>query len=226
MHYLERGLLIGADVTLMLLDNIAWMLWNTALALLPLLLAAWLFRRPEPGYARRVRWWLGVVAFLAFLPNAPYVLTDLVHLSEDVPAATTAWRMAYVTVPTYLAFCAVGFGAYVVSLIWLTRLLHARGWRARGIWMVEVGLHLACAFGIFLGRFIRFNSWDIVSHPGDVFAVSAQSLAQVPSMGFVAMFFVSLCVLYWPAKHIVIATVAYVRSGGHRHAHALADRYM
>lgn len=51
-----------------------WMVWNTVLALVPLALSITLF-----SPARRIRsvsWWVGLAAFFAVLPNAPYVLTD------------------------------------------------------------------------------------------------------------------------------------------------------
>src|SRR4029077_10976112 len=63
-----------------------WMGVNPVLALVPLGLAALLFRR---SMNRSPLWWLGVVAFVAFLPNAPYVLTDVIHLQGALRAATT-----------------------------------------------------------------------------------------------------------------------------------------
>src|SRR5215813_31019 len=58
-----------------------WMAWNTGLAAVPLVLALLLFRQ---GRRRTVPWWAGAVAFVAFLPNAPCVLTDVVHLLGDL----------------------------------------------------------------------------------------------------------------------------------------------
>src|SRR4029453_16226898 len=61
--------------------NRFWMLWNLILAAVPLLLAVPLFRHPG---RRGPGGWLGLGVVVLFLPNAPYVVTDLVHLRGDV----------------------------------------------------------------------------------------------------------------------------------------------
>ncbi len=58
-----------------------WMVWNTMLALVPLALSFTLF---SPGRrCRSMGWWFGFAVFVAALPNAPYVLTDVIHLVDD-----------------------------------------------------------------------------------------------------------------------------------------------
>ena len=64
------------------LGNGPWMTWNVALALLPLLAAVVLFGRDAAH--RSMLWWAGLVGLVLFLPNAPYVLTDVVHLPESL----------------------------------------------------------------------------------------------------------------------------------------------
>ena len=54
-------------------------IWNLFLALIPLLFSFYLFR---PSVSRSVIWWASLVIFIAFLPNAPYILTDTIHLLE------------------------------------------------------------------------------------------------------------------------------------------------
>lgn len=209
----------------MVVGNADWMTWNLVLALIPMYLAHRLFRRPSRSVGRPL-WWLGVAAFVFFLPNAPYVLTDLIHIPRDAAAANSYWHTAFVTVPMYAAFCAIGFGAYVVSLIWLGRMLHGRGWTQRSVAGVEIGLHAATAAGIYLGRFVRFNSWDIVLRPHEVALTVADAFSSIGPLAFTAVFFVATCALYWPSKHLIIAVVCYVRSGALRASPALVQRYM
>jgi uncharacterized membrane protein len=57
--------------------------WNLLLALVPLVLSMLLF---EDERTRGWFWWLGVGLFVAFLPNAPYALTDVIHLFERFDA--------------------------------------------------------------------------------------------------------------------------------------------
>ncbi len=147
------------------LENLPWMAWNTVLALVPLGLGLVLFGADR----QRTRWWwLGVAVFVAFLPNAPYVLTDVIHLQPDVQRAPTGVA-ALAVAATYGALFLVGFGAYAASLGLLRHRLDALG-RGTWKWPVEIGLHGLCAIGIFLGRVMRFNSWDVVVRPDDLLA--------------------------------------------------------
>lgn len=146
--------------------NAPWMVWNLCLAGIPFVLACALFvgdRRRLP-----VRWWIGVGAFVAFLPNAPYVMTDVVHLSSNVGAVSGSYGMMSAVLLQYGLFVAIGLAAYAGSLELLSRFLVRRGWQVHGIIAVQLVLHGVCAVGVLLGRFARFNSWDIGLQPDAV----------------------------------------------------------
>jgi uncharacterized membrane protein len=138
-----------------------WMAWNLTLALIPLVLALALFR---PGRRRGLGWWAGVVAFVGFLPNAPYVLTDVIHLVADVRHLHHPSALVYGVLPLYGVFFAAGFACYVVALGRLRRYLREEG-RPGLVWPSESGLHALAAVGVFLGRFDRLNSWDLLQRP-------------------------------------------------------------
>ncbi|MEL6816492.1 MAG: DUF1361 domain-containing protein, partial [Cyanobacteria bacterium J06598_3] len=144
--------------------SLYFMLWNTFLAVIPWILSCWLFRGKGSG-VRRVSWWIGLVVFVAFLPNAPYVLTDIIHLVRMIKEGASIWTITFILVPQYLIFMLLGTEAYVLSLINLGHYLQKQG-QARWVLSAELGLHALCAIGIYLGRFPRFNSWDIVTGPG------------------------------------------------------------
>jgi uncharacterized membrane protein len=136
---------------------------NLLLATVPFILAAFLF---VPQRARTAGWWIGVGAFVAFLPNAPYVLTDVIHLGEQARTTTTTVQVIALLVQ-YGILMATGLAFYGVCLAVVRRRLLLDGlahWR----WPVEIGLHAVCSIGIFLGRFLRLNSWDLVARPGEV----------------------------------------------------------
>jgi uncharacterized membrane protein len=144
------------------------MAWNLSLAALPLLLARRLFvpgRRPTAG------WWVGAAAFVALLPNAPYVLTDVIHLADAVRETESDVQVAFVLVPTYAAFFLAGFGCYVASVVLLERWLRGHGWGLPQLLGADVTVHALCAVGVFLGRVFRFNSWDLLARPHDVASV-------------------------------------------------------
>ncbi|MCB9440495.1 MAG: DUF1361 domain-containing protein [Mycolicibacterium sp.] len=159
-----------------------FLVWNLFLAWMPLLFAV--------GFATvRTRFWLLPlgVGWLAFLPNAPYLVTDLVHLSEGYEL----WR--HVLQYGFAAWTGIMLG--VVSM----RLVHQRLDREFGVlagWLTIVASVALCAVGVVIGRFQRWNSWDLVTRPDDVLAETLrwvrEPLAQVQSTGValaVAAFF-------------------------------------
>ncbi|WP_240039189.1 MULTISPECIES: DUF1361 domain-containing protein [Okeania] len=109
-------------------------------------------------------WWFCLLIFIAFLPNAPYVLTDIIHLDQDIRQSNSVWVLTLAVVPQYLLFMFIGFEAYVLSLINLGYYLQRQSW-SNFILGIELIIHCLSAIGIYLGRFKRFNSWDIVTNP-------------------------------------------------------------
>jgi uncharacterized membrane protein len=142
------------------------MAWNTVLALIPLGFAVFLFTGPR---ARRgPLWWLGCATFFAFLPNGPYVITDLIHLKGDALALSGKDVALVVLTMQYAAFVLVGVAAYAGSLELLRRHLIGRGWSPARTFVLELVLHGMCSVGVLLGRFARFNSWEVATRPHDI----------------------------------------------------------
>ena len=137
------------------------MTWNSVLAVLPAVAAVALFRYRDRWGAT---WGVGLVTFLLFLPNAPYVVTDLVHLRGDVLQASSDATVYAGILPLYGVFIALGFASYAASLhevrVWLRR-----SGRGQAIGVIELGLHSLCAVGVLLGRVARLNTWDTVTQP-------------------------------------------------------------
>lgn len=170
-----------------LVNNAGWMGWNLFLALVPLALARFLF-----GHRERPRWVLiaGGAVFVAFLPNAPYVLTDVLHLPSELAVTHGNHWLAAALVGQYLCLFATGFAAYVLSLVRLERWLTDHGTSRRTVLLVDLSLHALCAVGIVLGRVFRFNSWDVVTNPGGLL-----DLARVPQPRTFAVLFVLFTIL-------------------------------
>jgi hypothetical protein len=66
---------------------------------------------------KSILWWLGCVVFLLFLPNAAYILTDVIHLIIDIRKGYPLGVVAFVLIPQYLLFIGSGFAAYVIAII-------------------------------------------------------------------------------------------------------------
>jgi uncharacterized membrane protein len=148
-----------------------FMLWNLYLALVPVALAFVLFRKPT---RLGVAWWVGFGAWLLFLPNAPYVLTDVVHLVDDMHASNSH-ESAYAYLATYAVYVSVGLVSYVVSLQLFRRFLHRVSPR-RAVLPIMLVVHGLCVVAMYVGRFMRFNSWDAVLAPRTVWV----SVVRVP----------------------------------------------
>lgn len=170
--------------------------WNLFLAWIPLG-AALLARRLETHRHRRWSIPIVVLGWLAFFPNAPYILTDLMHLRTTGGA------------PLWLDVLMVGTAALTGLFVGLAslRLVHGVVARARAsAWQGWLFATLACfgaGFGVYLGRFLRLNSWDIVTRPGDVLAHAVETLTVDRAIAFTLMVGALLLVC-----HVVVTAVA------------------
>jgi uncharacterized membrane protein len=181
-------------------QNSAWMIWNTLLAWVPAVLALGLFTLARDARRGPV-WWGGAVLFVLFLPNAPYVVTDLVHLQTDVgragggPVVTTV-------LPVYAVLIASGFLAYYASLAQLRRYLTHHG-LGRYRTPVTLGLHAVVAVGIFLGRWSRLNSWEPVVHPRDALERTLLALTWADAPLLIAVMFVVTAAGHFVTRAVV-----------------------
>ncbi|NKZ10702.1 DUF1361 domain-containing protein [Mycolicibacterium septicum] len=135
-----------------------FLVWNLVLAWIPMVVAI------AFDLVERRLWLLPLgAAWLAFLPNAPYLVTDLVHLGEGYEL----WR--HVLQYGFAAWTGILLG--VVSLL----LVHQRlddEFGAFWGWLAVVLSVAACAVGVVIGRFQRWNSWDLVTQPDAVVAAT------------------------------------------------------
>jgi uncharacterized membrane protein len=135
-----------------------FLIWNLILAWIPLLLALLVYDRyrRSPNVLRLLP---AAALWLLFLPNAPYIVTDFVHLSagsrpplwyDGVELSAFAW------VGMLLGFVSL----YLVHAVARQRFGGLAGWSG-----VLAVLALVSA-GVYLGRVKRWNSWDLLTQPG------------------------------------------------------------
>jgi len=183
--------------------NMRWMTWNLFLAFIPLVLSTWLFRgRQKPSLV----WWPVFLVFYAFLPNAPYLLTDVIHLIDDIRNIPSIWVITLILIPTYLLVILAGFQAYVISLINLGYYLH-RIRRSSWIMPVELITHIINAIGIYWGRFLRFNSWDLVTQPDTILTKGIEELLGKQPLVIILISFIILWGLYSLVKQITLGII-------------------
>jgi len=132
--------------------------WNLFLAWVPLWVAEGLSRRLHRGGASGGWLAAGLGLWLLFLPNAPYIITDLVHV-RHVPEQTLFFDALML-----FLFALTGLLTGLYSQWRVHRLLQAR--LGAGLaWAAMVAAAVPTSFGIYLGRYGRWNSWDLVASP-------------------------------------------------------------
>jgi len=185
--------------------NYSFLAWNLFLAWLPMLCALFAYN----AYKRRGRLsWLVVagcaLAWLLFFPNAPYILTDLMHLRPRPDAPL------WFDVLLVIAFAWTGLFLGLVSLSLMQALVR----RAAGTlasWGFALGVLSLSGFGIYIGRFLRWNSWDVFLSPGgmlaDLIDAAQHPLLHARSLvfsGLFSLFLVSAYFMLFALTHLQV----------------------
>ncbi len=143
-----------------------FLLWNLFLAWLPLLFAWFALKIAPKSHLLAL---FSAAAWLAFLPNAPYLITDIIHLRPigDIPY--------FYDVVMFFSLALTGLALGFASLAWMQGVVRAK----LGVWPARVFAVTVIAmtsFGVYIGRFLRWNSWDILTNPGPLFLEIARIL--------------------------------------------------
>ncbi|WP_310410260.1 DUF1361 domain-containing protein [Chamaesiphon sp. OTE_8_metabat_110] len=164
--------------------------------------------RETPQHHRSIFWWVGLFLFLAILPNAPYILTDIIHFYEAVRTLTSVWTITLIIVPIYIIFIGLGWLSYIFSLANVNRYLH-KYQLDRYTNIIEFSLHFLCAIGIYIGRFIRFNSWSLVTQPKQFLTILPGELIGKFPLLVILLTFLIITILYAICKPIVSKSAIY-----------------
>jgi uncharacterized membrane protein len=136
-----------------------FLIWNLFLAWVPFWIALGLdfWSRARPDHSRLSAAGF-LVVWLLFFPNAPYILTDLLHLKDRgvVPHWFDLMMIA--------SFAWTGLLLGYCSLFEIQRYLDRSFGQTAG-WLLTVFAIFLAGFGVYMGRFQRWNSWDALTHP-------------------------------------------------------------
>jgi uncharacterized membrane protein len=171
--------------------NYGFLIWNLFLAWIPFIIAYFTYT-----LTLRRRWVYVIVPvaaffWLIFFPNAPYILTDFQHLAywRDVPV--------WYDVMLLIWFSFTGLLLGMVSLFLMQEIIRREFGRWFGWGFVALVAGLS-SVGVYVGRFLRWNSWDIFSNPSGMAQYTIQG-AQDPSLqsiGFTSLFAAFFLFLY------------------------------
>jgi uncharacterized membrane protein len=183
----------SAATVVLVLARIMWtsqpsygfLIWNLFLAWLPLVFA--LLASDEYQHKGGSRWrFFGLAgAWLLFFPNAPYIFTDLIHLTSRF------YRHFWVDLTLFLLCAFTGLVLGFLSLYLMQSVVARRFGRIAGWLFVATAAGLS-SVGVYLGRFLRFNSCDLFLRPARVYqridAWADGPLVNPTSVAFLVLF--------------------------------------
>jgi uncharacterized membrane protein len=140
-------------------DDYSNLIWNLTLAWIPFVFASIAYL---VSWTRKLLYLVVPVCacvWLIFFPNAPYILTDFQHLSTNANNAPVWYDVLML-----IWFAWTGLLLGVLSLYFMQDIVARAFGRLVG-WLFVATVTVLSSVGIFLGRFYRWNSWDILGDP-------------------------------------------------------------
>ena len=184
------------------------LVWNLMLAWIPFLLA----------YVAYVLSWRQAVMYvtipifaflwLIFFPNAPYILTDLQHLSQDITKVPLWYDVILL-----IWFSWTGMLLGVVSLNLMQEIIRRQLGRAVS-WGFVFAVAALSGVGLYVGRFIRLNSWDLLQNPR-LAATNVFDWLSDPSLRSVG--FISLYTLFFMFVYLTLHAFGRILQEGTEH---------
>ncbi len=162
-----------------------FLIWNLFLGYTPYFLSSKL-KITVPG---TITFYLLFIGWLLFLPNSFYLLTDFVHLHHrnDLQYVFDALLLA--------CFSVAGFYSGIASLLHIHKLLAMKYSETKSRRLIAA-LCFISSFGVYLGRILRFNSWDILSKPITLFTNILNSVLSFDTYKFTLLFGTFILIIY------------------------------
>ncbi|GAB2560979.1 DUF1361 domain-containing protein [Spirosoma aerophilum] len=199
---LLTGIGLSLVITRGLLTNNWWffimLTWNLFLAWFPLGVVLVLRDLRQSGFNNR---WLlmgGLATWLAFLPNAPYIITDLFHIQH------ISQPLLWFDTMSLFVFALTGLLIGLYSILLVHRMV--RPFTGKGLaWLLLFGSQILSGFGIYLGRVGRWNSWDVLTNPSALTRAIAHAyhdhLSLKLTIAYGLVLFLMYVAFYWYVEH-------------------------
>ncbi|WXT96907.1 DUF1361 domain-containing protein [Seonamhaeicola sp. MEBiC1930] len=175
-----------------------FLVWNLFLAVIPFAITTYLVSLPKLSKFGLLIWF-GV--WLLFLPNAPYIITDLLHLK------ISNTHLLWLDILVVSSFAFTGLMLLYLSLLDMKSILQERI-KDKYVKPLIIVILFLCGFGVYLGRFLRYNSWEIVQSPiflfNDIFDIIFHPNLHIEAWLFTLLFGSFLIVGYYGFKIITI----------------------
>ncbi len=171
-----------------------FLVWNLFLAVIPFAITSYLVSLPKLNKIGFILWF-GV--WLLFLPNAPYIITDLMHLKLHRDS------FLWLDILVVSSFACNGLLLFYLSLVDMKNKLIIYLNESLTNYTITSILFLS-AFGVYLGRFLRYNSWELLSNPKylfiDIINIVLKPIENKEVWFFTLLFGAFLSIGFWVFK--------------------------
>jgi len=175
-----------------------FLVWNLFLAFIPFAITQWIAWSNRFAL-RKMEMAIVLFVWLLFIPNSFYILTDLFHL-DKFDSAPKWFDLLLI-----FSFAWNGIVLGIVSIRRTEIILERITGRSFSLFIIFIVMWLN-AFGIYIGRYLRFNSWDILTQPfslfKEMFEVLFHPLRNKMEWGMIAVYAVFMTVLYVTIKKL------------------------
>jgi len=172
-----------------------FLVWNLFLAVIPFAISTYLSNTTKFNKIR-ITIWFGV--WLLFLPNAPYILTDLIHLR-------ISYYFIWLDILVVTSFACSGLLLFYLSVIDMKSILK-NYIKTPTLNFTVLSIFFLSAFGVYLGRFLRYNSWEVLSNPKylfiDIINIAINPLTNKEAWLFTLLLGSFLGIGFWMFKQI------------------------
>jgi uncharacterized membrane protein len=162
-----------------------FLIWNLFLAYVPYFLSS----KIKTTVPNTFSFYIILLSWLLFLPNTFYLITDFVHLHHINS------RQYVFDIVLLSSFTLAGFYAGLLSLTDIHQVLQMK-YSTKNCWLIIILIIYLSAFGIYLGRMLRFNSWDVLSCPVSLIYHSSKSMFNSETVLFTVALGTFLLLIY------------------------------
>ena len=160
--------------------NFSWMAFNLTLAFLPLVFAIFYFKSQNILLK-----FFFFCAWLAYLPNSAYVITDMLHFIEQWPIASFTEKP--IIIWQYVLFEFFGLAAFLFALFPFEKAMMATKLK-KHITAVMISINFLIGYGMVLGRVHRVNSWQVLTAPDEVLRAALGVFTSLELLGLTILF--------------------------------------
>lgn len=176
----------------------AFMIWNLFLATIPYLISKWMSIKPAV-FSNRIKLMAVFAVWIVFIPNTFYIITDLFHL---IPRNDSA---LWFDLTLLMSFSWCGLMMGVLSVRHMEKAIMYHLPRRTELTFVYPLMFLN-AFGVYIGRYLRYNTWDIVCNPFSLMADIANMIFHPLRYGWawamIFLFSIMMTLMYLTIKKL------------------------